>query len=291
MFVIGIDGGGTKTRVEIRDQDNQLLEKKTYGAFNINSIGENAFRQLLREIFDRDMLQCAGICIGGAGISNPKVSEILQEVLEEKKYTGPGRLCGDHEIALRGAMDTPGIAVIAGTGSICFGKNEEGQTARSGGYGHLIDDGGSGYALGRDGLSACVRIMDGREENPSFCREMLKALNMSGPEELVAFVYSDRTRKADIAALASVVLRLAEEGDRTALEILRRETEEILKMVGAVRKKLRMNSCPVALLGGLFSSENIYCRMVSQALGRDVCRPRHDALWGAAQLAWEMANE
>lgn len=288
MFVIGIDGGGTKTRVEIRDQDNRLQERKLYGAFNLNSIGENGFRSLLREIFSEEMSQCAGICIGAAGVSNPKVSRILNEVLKEKKYGGPCKLCGDQEIALRGAMDGPGIAVIAGTGSICFGKNAAGETARSGGYGHLIDDWGSGYALGREGLSMCVRVFDGREEETGLCGAILKMLNISSPEELVTFVYSGGTRKSDIAALAAAVLRQAEMKDTAAIQILHRQAEEIVKMVRAVQNKLNMHDCPIALLGGLFSSENPYCRIVREKLGTCVCRPCHDALWGAAQMAWEI---
>lgn len=293
MFIIGIDGGGTKTRVEIRDNNNQLQERRIYSAFNVNSIGENALRHLLKEIFSVDMSKCAGICIGAAGVSNPNVHQILQEVLGETEYKGPYMLCGDQEIALRGAMDTPGLAVIAGTGSICFGKNAVGETARSGGYGHLIDDCGSGYALGRDGLSACVRIFDGREDDTDFCNQIFETLGITKPEELISFVYSDHTRKSDIAALAEVVLRQAEEKDQLALDILHREAKEIVGMVRAVQNKLDMASCPIALLGGLFSSDNPYHRIVKEKLEPwgDVCYPKHDALWGAAQIAWEMTRQ
>ena len=289
MFVIGIDGGGTKTRIELRDQENRLLERKIYGAFNVNSIGEPAFRALLREIFDRNMGDCLGICIGAAGVSNPRVGEILREVLDEKGYRGPWKLCGDQEIALRGAMDGPGIVVIAGTGSICFGKNEKGETARSGGYGHLIDDWGSGYALGRDALSAAVKTLDGRENNQALCSSIFQKLRVTTTQELISFVYSGETKKSDVAALAAVVLELAEKGDQASGMILRKEAEEIVCMVKAVQKKLSLEGCSVALLGGLFASDNPYRKMVSSLLGSmgRVQLPLHDALWGAAQMAWE----
>ena len=148
MFVLGIDGGGTHTRLELRDMNNCLLRREKFGPFNLNSIGEDGFRQLLRQVFEDcgGMQECARLCVGGAGVSNPRVYEVLKQELEATGFTGTWKLCGDQEIALRGAMDTPGLILIAGTGSICFGKNGAGETFRSGGYGHLIDDGGSGYA-------------------------------------------------------------------------------------------------------------------------------------------------
>ena len=120
MFVAGIDGGGTHTRLELRDEKNQFIRRMTFGPFNLNSIGETAFRSLLHEVLDAcgDLSQCRGLCIGAAGVSNSRVKEILSEVLGNAEMKGPWKLCGDQEIALRGAMDTPGLAVIAGTGSI-----------------------------------------------------------------------------------------------------------------------------------------------------------------------------
>ena len=178
MLIAGIDGGGTHTRLELRDGDNHFLRREEFGAFNLNSIGEAAFRRLLRQVFAAcgGMTDCEKICIGAAGISNPAVGDILMQELNDAGFTGKWKLCGDQEIALRGAMDCPGAAVIAGTGSICFGKNRDGQTARSGGYGHLIDDGGSGYALGRDVFRAAVRALDGREEDPAILKAVYARL-------------------------------------------------------------------------------------------------------------------
>ena len=190
MFIAGIDGGGTHTRIEVRDMDNQLVRRGEFGPFNINSIGEEAFRALLREVFAwcGGMKDCVRLCVGAAGISNPKVGEILREELVLAGFAGKWKLCGDQEIALRGAMDGPGAVIISGTGSICFGKNAAGQTARSGGFGHLIDDGGSGYALGRDVLACAVRAVDGRLEDTAILQAVCQKLG-SGPEGIVPFVY------------------------------------------------------------------------------------------------------
>lgn len=292
MFIAGIDGGGTHTRLEIRDMDNCVIRREEFGAFNLNSIGEAAFRGLLREVFVAcgDMSQCAKICFGAAGISNPKVGQSIAEELEAAGFTGKWKLCGDQEIALRGAMDTPGVVVIAGTGSICFGKNAEGKTARSGGYGHLIDDGGSGYALGRDVLGTAVRAIDGRGNSWGILNAVYAQLNGVLPGDIVSFVYSPNTDKSDIAKFAPIALRQAELGDWEAWRILERGAGELYELVKAVQQRLDIRGCRIALLGGLLAGENPYRQAVAEKLTYlgTVVPPAHDALWGAAQMAFEL---
>lgn len=292
MFIAGIDGGGTHTRVELRDARNQFLKRLEFGPFNLNAIGEDAFRALLRQIFAAlgDMGRCEKLCFGGAGISNPRVREILSGELEEAGFAGKWALRGDQEIALRGAMDGPGVVVIAGTGSICFGKNAFGDTARSGGWGHLIDDGGSGYALGRDVLAAAVRAFDGRGRSEALLRRVCEQLGGDTPSDIVSFVYSPRTDKAAIAQFSRLALELAEQGDPEARAILNRGAEELADLVKAVQDRLGIPGCPIALLGGLLTGDNAYRRITAQrldSLGVPIA-PAHDALWGAAQMAWEL---
>lgn len=153
MFVVGIDGGGTKTRVAVCASDGTLLHRETLGAFNLSAIGEDGFRRRVGEILTLcgDMRACGALCVGGAGASGAAMGEILRAELAAHGFARKLLLCGDHEIALAGAMQTPGCVLIAGTGSICYGKNAAGEHFRCGGGGHIIDDPGSGYALGRDG--------------------------------------------------------------------------------------------------------------------------------------------
>lgn len=291
MFIAGIDGGGTHTRIELRDMENRMIRRGEFGPFNLNSIGESAFRALLREVFAwcGGMEACARLCVGAAGISNPRVRQILAGELEQSGFTGKWKLCGDQEIALRGAMDGPGVVVIAGTGSICFGKNAAGETARSGGFGHLIDDGGSGYALGRDVISCAVRCSDGRISHSGILQAVCDRLN-GGVEAIVPFVYAPETDKSAIAQFAAIALEQARQGDHEAWCILRQEAGELARMVAAVQEKLDMPKCRIALLGGLITSENPYRQAAAERLTYlgTVVPARHDALWGAAQMAWEL---
>ena len=292
MYIAGIDGGGTHTRVEIRDENNVFVRREEFGPFNINSIGEAAFRSLLKEIFAAcgPLAEYSKLCFGAAGISNPKVGQIIEEELKVAGFAGKWLLCGDQEIALRGAMDTPGVVVIAGTGSICFGKNAQGKTSRSGGYGHIIDDGGSGYALGRDVLSTAVRAVDGRGNSWGILNEVYAKINGCLPSDIVSYVYAPGREKADIAQFAPIALRQAELGDWEAWRILARGADDLHEMVKAVQQRLGLRNCRIALLGGLLAEENPYRNAVAEKLTYlgTVIPAAHDALWGAAQMAYEL---
>lgn len=290
MYVIGIDGGGTKTRVAVCAPDGTLLRRETLGAFNLSAIGEDGFRRRTEEILALcgDMRGCGAICVGGAGVSGAAAGEILRAELAAHGFAGKLLLCGDHEIALAGAMQTPGCVLIAGTGSVCYGKNAAGEAFRCGGGGHIIDDPGSGYTLGRDALAAALRTEDGRLSENALHAAVMDAVGGHDIQGIFDFVYFSRRGKSDIAALAPLVLRCAEQGDAVSLAILRRGAAELARLVSAVTGRLGLEkTSPCALAGGLLAENNIYRRTVCEALA-PFCRPakpEHGALFGAVQLA------
>ena len=293
-FAAGVDGGGTRTTMECRRLDGGVLCRETFGPFNLNSIGEAQFAGLLEEIaaFLRKTGACEALCIGAAGVSNPQVRELTARTMDS---LCPWRLVGDHEIALYGALSGgPGIALIAGTGSICCGRNERGEFVRSGGWGHLIDDGGSGYALGRDILSAVVRQWDGRGEETVLARLVPEFLQTGTSQELIAYVYGgDKSR---IAALAPLVGRAADLGDRAALAIYEKNGAELGELVLATAKRLGMVSGEAALLGGLLTRDErlrgaLRGYLAEGAPGLRCVEPRQDAAAGAALMALELAEE
>lgn len=289
MYIIGIDGGGTRTRVELRDEKNRPLGRKEYGAFNLASIGEAAFRQRISEILADagGANQIASLCIGGAGVSGGAMETILREELEKLGFTGQLTLCGDHEIALAGAMEGAGCILIAGTGSICYGRNDAGETARSGGWGHLLDDCGSAYALGREALAAALRTEDGRMAGNALHNAVMAHLGAKEPADIIRFAYYGTGGKADIAALAPLILDCADRGDPVSLEILRAQSRELKAMVQAAASRLGLECPKLALLGGLLERDNVYSRLLREALAdtADLVPPAHDALWGAAEMA------
>lgn len=295
-FAAGIDGGGTKTTVALRDLQGNALGRKAFGAFNLNSIGPARFSRLLEEItaYLRESGECVSLCIGAAGISNPTVRELTEQAMN---MAGVARwkLVGDHEIALYGALEgMPGCALIAGTGSICFGRDGEGNTARAGGWGHLIDDGGSGYALGRDALKALVCAWDGRQEDSLLTRRITGELGIDSRQALIAYVYGGE--KSCVAALAPLVEETAAQGDETARRILRDNAKALGELAAAVVKRLPGAVGEVALLGGLLSNDTHLRRETVKYLSAQlpgICpvAPRQDAAAGAALMALELAKQ
>lgn len=259
MIYAGIDGGGTKTTLVLCDKEGNQLTRKIFGSFNLNSIGEAAFRTLLAELFATigQWGECGRVGIGAAGVSNPAVSRIVTEVAASYGLRGRIELKGDQEIALYGATGgRPGCILIAGTGSICTGMDECGRIVRTGGWGHLIDDAGSGYALGRDALAALVRAQDGRGEATLLTEFILTKLAVREPEELIAAIYGAED-KSLIASLAVAVEQAGRKQDQTALRILSHNGRALAELVAAVSKQINMSHMPLILMGGLLMHETL----------------------------------
>lgn len=290
-FYAGIDGGGTKTKVVCVTEKGE--EAKLFGPFNLNSIGAERFSQLLREIGDylSSIGSCQALCIGSAGVSN---STMVQMVTDAMNVCGihNWKLVGDQEIALTGALDgAPGIALIAGTGSICFGRAEDGTTARSGGWGHLIGDEGSGYALGRDALAAVARAFDGYGEKTALTALLVSQLELSTQREIISYTYGgDKSR---VAALSRLVEQAAREGDEVARSIIRKNAKEMAALVAAVEQRLHLGETQVAMLGGMLENDTMlraeFKRVMAGLCPRITCvAPNHDAAEGAVMMAKAM---
>ena len=301
-FVVGIDGGGTKTTVLCRSinsysKDGKNIALKQFGAFNLNSIGEEAFTLLLDEICNyiesvmKANGECKALCIGAAGISNVKMKELVSLSMNNHKIKN-WKLVGDHEIALCGALDgKSGIGVIAGTGSICFGCDEKGLFERAGGWGHLIGDDGSGYALGRDALIEVAKAYDGYGE-PTQIRDLLSLeMNLSSRAQIISYVYSND--KSAIAAIAPIVEKACSQGDSIATNIINKNAYALTCMVEAVSHKLSLSKTNVAMLGGLLSNKtNLRATFIEKMHEIDSNKtcidPLHDAATGASMMALEM---
>lgn len=292
-FVAGIDGGGTKTTVVCESLMGENRRKKTFGPFNMNSIGEEGFVALLRELtaFFGAEGQCRALCIGAAGSSSPRMRTLMETCFRQAGIS-KWRLAGDHEIALAGALKgRPGCVLVAGTGSICYGRNGSGETCRAGGWGHLIGDEGSGYALGRDALTAAARWYDGYGEATGLVEGLARDFQLSGRQEIISYAYGgDKSR---IAALAPLVEKEAAAGDPVAARILKKNAEALMELVKAVTGKLRIREGEVALLGGLLTADTglkrAFLAGMEASLSEIRCiAPKEPPEIGAVMLAREM---
>ena len=291
-YIAGIDGGGTKTTMELRSLDNSLLAKKTFGPFNINSTGEEQFQALLRDLFREltPITNCSCICIGAAGSSNPQVHKMITQTLANYGFTGILLLKGDHEIALQGALGKDeGIILISGTGSICYGRDATGKIARAGGWGHLIDDGGSAYRVARDGFAAVMQSIDGRI-GPTLLKDyFFRKLEINTPEEVIPFLYHPQTDKRKIAAFAPLVEQAAAKGDLAALDIIDQNASLLMDLIKAVVHQLSIPKAKVALLGGMMSHDTLLKKTVIERINSDLkltfLTAQEDAVAGACAMA------
>ncbi|MBO2945485.1 ATPase [Paenibacillus sp. F411] len=301
-FIVGIDGGGTKTAVTVTHQDqNVVVCTFTAGPINYNGGDATAIAASFRDMFHHIKQVCthleeiAHLCIGAAGVSHPDVARYLEQQVRENGYTGPLTITGDQETALYGAHnDMQGIILIAGTGSICFGVNDKGERHRTGGFGHLIDDGGSGYFIGRELLSILVQTEDGRKGASIIPALVYKQLGRSTVQEIIGFVYHSSTTKKEIARLAPLMTTACEQGDVLALQLAEQCAARLFELVVPVIERLRLHESPVAAAGSVLQQS----RFVREALERRLAQsypqtklimPLHDAAYGAVLLAQSQA--
>lgn len=268
-YVIGMDGGGTKTKVCAADLNGHIFDSFLGGSMNINSQGVDGVRQNLAFIFEElrqkgaDWALLKGICLGAAGISNPLARQTLKDCVLAAGITREPLILGDHEIALYGAHGCgKGLILIAGTGSVCYGMDGAGKQARAGGFGHLIDDEGSGYAIGRDVLGAIVRAEDGRQAPTCMKEAVLHQLNLASTAELIRYVYSPQTSKKEIAALAPCVMQGIDAHEAVAERILDKAAEQLAEMVFAVLRQLGLKTAELAFCGSvLLKNESLAKRL------------------------------
>lgn len=296
-YAAGLDGGGTKTAVTIVDEAGEVVRAFTSGPINFNGQDEASIRASFREMMALiaeacgGLDRCAHICLGAAGVSNPAVSSLLEGNVRASGYGGGLTITGDHETALYAATGSSiGAILIAGTGSICFGRGEDGATHRTGGGGHLVDDEGSGYSIGRGLIAAVLRASDGRMPETVITRLVYERLGLDSVQALIGFVYSPGTNKKDIAALAPLLAEAYALRDHAAEAIVRQCADSLFELAVPVLERLLLQEARLALAGSVLRHNadirGALLERLSAAYPRLYCviAPQ-DASLGAARMA------
>lgn len=300
QFVLGIDGGGSKTAAAILDENGSELGYGSAGSSNYHAVGlvnaKEALRLAMQEAVANaglklSQLSAATWALAGAG--RPADAKLLEAARAELLPGIPGQVVTDAVAALVGGTGARnGIVLIAGTGTIAYGECE-GKTARAGGWGYLLDC-GSGYGLAKAALFAVVRAADGRELATSLTATICEHLQLTEITELVNWLYAPERSVTEIAMLAPTVVQAAEVGDFVASDIIVRATEELALSVDAVARRLGVweRPFPVVLAGGLLLGSELYRRLNAQAIrakcpNAHLMLPQNNAATGAALLALE----
>ena len=280
-YYLGIDGGGTKTACAVGDE-SRLLATAIAGPSNIVRVGESQTRASLEQAA-RQACAAAGItpaevvrtCIGGSGAAHPELAAKVRQILAAILPT-PIDVVGDMQIALEAAFDTgPGVIVIAGTGSIAYGRDRQGNTARAGGWGFAIGDEGSAHWIGRAAVSAVLRAADGNAgapENPtapdsSLAAALMKAWNVTSLPDLARA--ANAVPPPNFEALFPAV---AASRDDRAMQVLTRAGGELAQVAAIVARRLfppdEIKTVPVAMIGGVFG----HAPLVRQVFYNDLRR-------------------
>lgn len=274
-YFAGIDGGGTKTDVVVVDGKGHERARLRTTSSNQAAVGIDTALATLRRVME-EAASAAGTTLpferawfGLSGFDRAedraRMEPNLRQLVRSLAMTNDARL------VLAGLPGGVGIALVAGTGSIAYGTDPSGGSARAGGWGNVIGDEGSGWRLGRDALVAVARATDGRGPATALTAGIMTYWRLADPNDLILRVYDPATTKGDIAALSGIVFTAAQVGDGIARGILDVAVRELAEIPVAVAGRLSFpGSIPLAFAGGLLLHQETFRQRVSDQIGARV---------------------
>ncbi len=261
LHVLGIDAGGTKTVCLLADLDGHVVSQARGAGANLQAAGELEVEKVLHGVMDAAIGDRTGmpsaICLGIAGVDRDDDVAIIRGILRRIGFMARTLVVNDALVALvAGAEDGAGVVIIAGTGSIAYGRNAAGLAARAGGWGYVLGDEGSGYWMGRLALRAVVREADRRGRPTALTGHILGHFGIARPQDLVRVIYHQNLKPTAIAGLAACVQRAFDEGDEAARQILNGAANELVSSARSVMTRLQMelDSFTFVLAGGIFQA-------------------------------------
>jgi len=257
-YVLGFDGGGTKTDCVLMDEQQRVLARARSGPSNPYRVGAKAALTALQEGANRAMADAqvsggsvAALCAGLAGVGHPALCDEMRALLSSTFQNAAVKVCTDLELALEAAGHGPAVVLVAGTGSCAVARNSAGQTFRAGGPGPQIGDEGSAYDVGRRAIQASLREHDRTGEDCPLGRSIVTRLSYGSWEEI--------RRRAAVAPdqvfprVFPIVTAAAEENDELARVLLREAARELAALVRIVAIRAGLQGTPflVAKTGGM----------------------------------------
>ncbi len=293
--VLGVDGGGSATRTVIISTEGEALATAKAGPSNPITIGaERALANIL-EAVDEASARCGvhEFLASRLGVAGTDLSRLRQELLDGMRPSfGDTAIFSDAASALAGGTGCrPGVVVIAGTGSIAYGENRLGETARAGGWGWRLGDEGSGYTIGLKAIMAALRAHDGRGPETVLKQKIVSHLRLGRIEDIIDWVYEPGREPRDVAYLVPLVREAEAEGDEAAALVMAEAGAELGFVANAVIRRLGMSGeFPVSLNGGVFKQSSVYTIAFEEVVRREapgcaLIKPRMPPLLGSGLLA------
>lgn len=297
MLVMGIDGGGSNLRVGIYTPGMQpVTVMQQAHSVNPSVVGWAQAAKLLQVAIRAAIQQCeiapndiAATGVGIAGADAHHAATWIQQTIAHVLPRAQVVASSDYEIALVGANgERYGVLLLAGTGTVAYGVNREGQSLRIGGWGYQIGDEGSGYWLGLEAIKMLSRVIDGYAEDTTLTQLLRNKLGIDlNRDQLIDWLYrQDSPRTRDIAICATAVLDAAALGDVAALKIVTKGVNHLADMYQHICNKLQLQAPPIAFAGGLLTSETLIAKKLCERLQMQTMpQPQYSPVEGAALLA------
>lgn len=312
-YVLGIDGGGSKTVCVLMDENRQVVSRGEAGASNYQSIGIATAKQSIefaimaatdKAVNITKPITISAICLGLAGVGRAEDIEVIKSVVKDLQnsqllpinWALPASnilICHDALIALVGGSgNSVGIVTAAGTGSIIFGRNHQGITKRVGGWGYILGDEGSAYRIAIAGVQAALKAYDGSGMPTSLIDIFKVYLELSNLENLVELIYRRGWGVTEIAALAEIVDLAAALGDRVANQIIDDAVQYLVVATSTVIDKLFSDRpvLEVVTTGSVWTGKAKMHQRFTASLNQNfpevkVIFPKHEPAYGAGLLA------
>lgn len=318
-YVLGIDGGGSKTVCVLMDDLHKILGRGEAGPSNYQSIGikatlqsiESAIYSAVNQAIEiTKFIRIEAICLGLAGVSRVADIEVTKGLVQQLQNSKilpmiwalkPSNIviCNDALIALVGGIGHDvGIVVAVGTGSIVLGRNHQGNTKRVGGWGYILGDEGSAYKIAVAGMQAALKAHDGREMSTSLIEVFKQYLSLESIEDLIEVIYRRGWGVQQIAALAPIVDFAAAEGDELANKIIDDAVQELVKATSTIIDAIFSHEevFEVVTTGSVWRGKSkIHRRFTASIIKKfpyvKVIFPRYEPAYGAALLALQSLAE
>ena len=303
QLFLGIDGGGTKTHAVLIDEFEEIAGEGISGASNPLRVGiERAVSNIFKatenacDAAGRSRADIVAIECGLAGVRREDLRRSVHQRISENYRINAVEVVTDAEIALYGVNSgKAALVVVAGTGSVCLGRNDKGETAIAGGWGPLAGDEGGGAGIARRALQAVAKAVDGRGNSTILSRYATEYFRTSTPEDVMVAIYTPQTDNAKIAGFARFVVKAAKEKDKIALEILREGGAELGIAATAVIKKLKLQkkTLPVGFVGSIFRAGKLITDSLIETVHRTaphafLVEPKLSPAQAAAKMAVEL---
>jgi len=298
-YAIGINGGGSHSRLVAMDESMNVIGRVDGGATNISSHTYDGVLSNIQTLLDEfcknygvDLKDCLSICIGSAGATIGENTKLLSQIFQTIGYVGELKIMNDAELVLLAeTKNEPGIIVISGTGSVGYAIDKDGEIFRAGGWGHMIDDGGSAYRIGMDAIEAALMDFDGRGEKTALTGLVTEFFGCGVPIEIVGHVYGGEFNKTRIAEIALLVNDAAKRGDDVANKILHKAAKSLVELALALIKRAELDAHKIVLSGSVIIHNEIIRKVFEEALGKafpemQIVEISEEAEIGAARLAW-----